>query len=48
MWLERRFLDTEVNVDNLVKGVQYYELFVGIALKNHVFLHLNCISSLYR
>ena len=69
MWLECRFLDTEVDGsnpsismlcpwarhficiasvdsavkwvpggDNLEKGVQCYELFRGIALKNHTFL----------
>ena len=69
MWLECRFLDTEVDGsnpgismlclwarhftriasvdsavkwapggDNLVKGVQCYELFGGIALKNHALL----------
>ena len=69
MWLEYRFLDTEVDSsnpgismlcpwarnfirvatvdsavkwvpggDNLVKGVQCYELFRGIALKNHAFV----------
>ena len=75
MWLECRFLDTEVdgmnpNIsmlcrwarhfirvasvdsavklvpggDNLVKGVQCYELYGGIALRNHAFFILKQLS----
>ena len=33
--------------DNLVKGVQCYELFGGIALKNHAFFRLIAFSIEY-
>ena len=32
--------------DNFVKGVQYYELFGGIALKNHAFSFFKRIETL--
>ena len=35
-------------MDNLVKGVQCYELFGGIALKNHTFFLTLLIFFLYK
>ena len=45
MWLECRYLDTEVDGSN--PGISMsYELFGGIALNNHAFLCIFCSNSI--